>query len=220
MAGKRLLMRHADVYDAPGGKRVLYGNLPGFWLTQLGIRQAQATGDYIRDHCKLDMVVCSPLERTRQTAEIVLSRTGNNAKVVTEPGLRDIGVGPWEGRLMRDEWTEKRQVYWQRQLECAEDGLEHPEEMQQRALEVFHRHAEANPGANILYVSHGDIISFILQHFAGEPLEPLVHYHRGVNKASLFNVEVGPPHRVTKLFEPSEYGTVYPRPLPPDVLQP
>ena len=213
-------MRHADVYDAPGGNRVLYGNLPGFWMTHLGIRQAQATGDYIRDHCKLDRVICSPLERTRQTAEIVLSRTCCGSELVVEPGLRDIGVGPWEGRVSRDEWSEKRHEFWRRQLEGAEDGLEHPEEMQQRALEVFHRHDGADPDANILFVSHGDIISFILQHFADEPLEPLVHYHRGVNKASLFQVEIGPPHRIDKLFEPSEYGTVYPRPLPPGVLQP
>lgn len=213
-------MRHADVYDAPGGNRVLYGNLPGFWLTHLGIRQAQATGDFIREHCKLDLVVCSPLERTRQTAEIVLSRTCCGSGLVVDPGLRDIGVGPWEGRVSREEWSGKRHEFWRRQLECAEEGLEHPEEMQQRAVKAFHHHANANPEANILYVSHGDIISFILQHFAGEPLEPLVNYHRGVNKASLFSVEVGPLRRLAKLFEPSEYGTVYPRPLPPEVLHP
>ena len=40
--GMVLMMRHADVYDNPGTTRRLYGNLDGFWLSQLGVRQAGA----------------------------------------------------------------------------------------------------------------------------------------------------------------------------------
>ena len=110
------------------------------------------------------------------------------------------------------EWKEVSEQYWERQIEGALQGLEHPEEMQARAVAAFERHTAAYPDADMLFVSHGDIICFLLQHFAGEQLEPLVHYYRGVNKASLFSVDPGPPAQLGKLFEPIEYGTVYPRP--------
>lgn len=212
MARSILLMRHADVYDNPGGGRVLYGNLPGFWLTQLGIRQAEAAGDFLRHHLKLDVVVSSPLERTRQTAEIVMVRNQGDPEFIHDPELRDIGVNPWQGNVAREDWTENREKYWEQQVQQTYDGLERPDGMQARAVGAFERHTSEHPDANMLFVSHGDIICFLLQHFTGEPLEPLVHYARGVNKCSVFNVDPGPPAKVGKLFEPIEYGTVYPRP--------
>ena len=211
MSRKLLIMRHADVYDNPGGKRVLYGNLPGYWLTQLGIRQARAAGDFLKYHCKLDLVVSSPLERTRQTSEIVIVHNNGNPELLLDEELRDIGVRPWEGKVLREEWTANRGKHWQQQLNQSVKDLEHPQAMQDRALRAFSKHIEQHPSANILFVSHGDIICFLLQHFANEPLEPLVDYHRGVNKASVFGIDTGPPAVITKLYEPSEYGSVYPR---------
>lgn len=211
MSRNILVMRHADVYDNPGGKRVLYGNLPGYWLTQLGIRQARAAGDFLRDLCKLDIVVSSPLERTRQTSEIVIVRNNGNPELLLEEELRDIGVTPWEGEVLREDWTANRERHWQQQLDQSIEDLEHPKAMQERALRAFRKHVDQHQDANILFVSHGDIICFLLQHFANEPQEPLVNYHRGVNKASVFGIDSGPPAVITKLYEPTEYGTVYPR---------
>lgn len=214
MARKLLLMRHGDVYDNPGGERVLYGNLPGFWLSQLGIRQCLAAGEFLRNHCKIDMAVVSPLERTRQTAAIVIERNPADPSIVYEPLIRDIGVDPWQGQLPRKAWTDNRDEFWQMQTEQRLEGLEHPDQIRQRMVTAFEKHAAEHPDKTILFVSHGDPICFLLQHYRQEKLEPLIHYHLGVNKADIFQVDLEPVTKVAKLFEPLEYGTVYPRPEP------
>jgi broad specificity phosphatase PhoE len=58
------LLRHGEVHNPDG---VLYGRLPGFRLSDLGQRQAQAAADWLsrRD---ITHLVSSPLERARQTA--------------------------------------------------------------------------------------------------------------------------------------------------------
>jgi len=211
MPGKILVMRHADVYDSPRGERVLYGNADGYWLSHLGIRQAMASGHYIASQCELDYIAHSPLERTEQTARLVVDHNPANPRFEAVPDIRDIGVDPWAGNLLRTEWTDNRQKYWEMQMSGEVPGLEHPEEIQKRVVRAFNRIIEEHRDENILLVSHGDPICFLLQHLLHEPLEPLVNYHMGVNKAAVFQVQLEPEVAVRKLFEPREYGTVYPR---------
>ena len=58
------LLRHGEVYNPD---HVLYGRLPGFGLSELGIAQAALAASFLarRD---IGYVVSSPLERARQTA--------------------------------------------------------------------------------------------------------------------------------------------------------
>jgi broad specificity phosphatase PhoE len=59
------VLRHGEV-DNPTG--VLYGRLPGFRLSPLGVEMAQAAADSLRGH-DVTHLVSSPLERALQTAE-------------------------------------------------------------------------------------------------------------------------------------------------------
>ncbi len=212
--GRLMVMRHADVYDNPGGDRVLYGNSPGYWLSQLGVRQSFATGHFLKGYCDLDLVVHSPLERTEQTARIVIQQNESSPTMLPDHEIRDIGVDPWQNKLLRTEWSDNRESYWKKQLSQAEKGLEHPQDIQERMVKTFLHYAEENNGKNILLVSHGDPICFLLQHYLHEQLEPLINYHMGVNKAALFEIELQPEIAVRKLYEPREYGTVYPQERP------
>jgi broad specificity phosphatase PhoE len=58
------LLRHGEVYNPD---HVLYGRLPGFGLSELGIAQAALAASFLarRD---IGYLVASPLERARQTA--------------------------------------------------------------------------------------------------------------------------------------------------------
>jgi broad specificity phosphatase PhoE len=58
------LLRHAEVHNPDG---VLYGRMPGFGLSELGVRQALAAADYLAKR-PLGYLGCSPLERAQQTA--------------------------------------------------------------------------------------------------------------------------------------------------------
>ncbi len=66
------LLRHGEVHNP---QRVLYGRLPGFRLSQLGERQAQAAADWL-SRFDIGYLVSSPLERARQTAQPIAAATG------------------------------------------------------------------------------------------------------------------------------------------------
>ncbi|MGI8679090.1 MAG: histidine phosphatase family protein [Jatrophihabitans sp.] len=66
------LLRHGEVHNPAG---MLYGRLPGFQLSELGERQAQAAADWLarRD---IAYLASSPLERAQQTAAPLAAATG------------------------------------------------------------------------------------------------------------------------------------------------
>ncbi|HEU5267474.1 MAG TPA: histidine phosphatase family protein [Jatrophihabitans sp.] len=66
------LLRHGEVYNP---QRILYGRLPGYRLSELGQRQAEAAAAWLgaRD---IGYLASSPLERARQTAEPVAAAVG------------------------------------------------------------------------------------------------------------------------------------------------
>ncbi len=59
------MLRHGEVYNPT---KVLYGRLPGFRLSELGVQMAKASAEYLAGH-DVTYVVASPLERAQQTAE-------------------------------------------------------------------------------------------------------------------------------------------------------
>lgn len=75
VSGKRLhLVRHGEV-DNPGG--VLYGRLPGYPLSPLGHRMAEAAaGELAGQDRPVGMLIASPLERAQQSAQPVARAFG------------------------------------------------------------------------------------------------------------------------------------------------
>ncbi len=60
-------MRHGEVHN-PG--RVLYGRLPGFGLSSDGRRMARQAAEYVQTQERpVGHLVCSPLQRARESAE-------------------------------------------------------------------------------------------------------------------------------------------------------
>ncbi len=66
------LLRHGEVFNPEG---VLYGRLPGFYLSDLGQQMAVRAADALADH-DITHVVSSPMERAQQTAAPVAERHG------------------------------------------------------------------------------------------------------------------------------------------------
>lgn len=65
-------VRHGEVFN-PG--HVLYERLPGFHLSDRGRRMAEATARYLASNPQTTMasaVYCSPLDRTRETAQAIV----------------------------------------------------------------------------------------------------------------------------------------------------
>ncbi|HEY7174946.1 MAG TPA: histidine phosphatase family protein, partial [Micromonosporaceae bacterium] len=59
------VMRHGEVYNPD---KVLYGRLPGYRLSELGMQMAKAAAESLAGR-DVTYLVASPLERAQQTAE-------------------------------------------------------------------------------------------------------------------------------------------------------
>jgi broad specificity phosphatase PhoE len=59
------VLRHGEVFNPD---KVLYGRLPGYRLSELGVQMAKAAAAALAEH-DVTYVVASPLERAQQTAE-------------------------------------------------------------------------------------------------------------------------------------------------------
>lgn len=75
------LLRHGEVFNPEG---VLYGRLPGYYLSDLGKQMAVRAADALAGN-DLTLVVSSPMERAQQTATPVAERHG--LVIETDPNL-------------------------------------------------------------------------------------------------------------------------------------
>ena len=85
------LTRHGETKWNEEGRMQGWGDSP---LTELGIKQ----GEWLRDRMaetKIDVIYSSPSGRAYKTAEII--RGDRDIEIIKDEGLKEIGVGNWEG---------------------------------------------------------------------------------------------------------------------------
>ena len=90
-----LLLRHAESEWNAQGRWQGQADTP---LTERGRRHAAEAGPLL---AAFEMLVCSDLQRARQSAEIIATGAGIDV-IDVEPRLRERNAGPWQG-LTRDE---------------------------------------------------------------------------------------------------------------------
>lgn len=66
------LLRHGQVHNPDG---ILYGRLPGYSLSELGLQMAQVVAEHLQAH-DIVHIVSSPLDRAIQTAQPLADRHG------------------------------------------------------------------------------------------------------------------------------------------------
>ena len=75
------LLRHGEVFNPEG---VLYGRLPGYYLSDLGKQMAVRAADALAGH-DVSYIVSSPMERAQQTAAPVAEKHG--LSIAIDPDL-------------------------------------------------------------------------------------------------------------------------------------
>ena len=76
---------------------------------EFGLRQAEATGQYVATRWPLVAVYASPLRRTMQTAAAVAGAQGLSVQPLD--GLKDINFGAWQGRLAQELAQEQPEMF-------------------------------------------------------------------------------------------------------------
>ncbi len=179
---KVTVLRHAQ---SQGNIDQIYqGGLPGTDLTAEGKRQAERAATCFVSgplcHAEPSIIYCSPLARTKQTADIVAAKIG--AKVVTDERLREVSFGEYEGRhidfsdlaYMKTRREHKFQTGRPESIYHLA-GMETWEEVQGR-VETFLREILAkHRGEHIVIVTHADPLQNIRHFFTSEDPFKLSH---------------------------------------------
>jgi alpha-ribazole phosphatase len=112
------LVRHGEA-EVPPGIAIGHGDPP---LSVRGRRQIERLAKRLAAQ-PVQGVFSSDLHRARLTAERIA--VGHGLEVDVCPELREIDFGTWEGRVLRDLWTEKpdEAEAWERDLRCVPSGF-------------------------------------------------------------------------------------------------
>jgi broad specificity phosphatase PhoE len=180
-------MRHADVENP---HRVLYGYLPGFPLSALGRSQATAVGQSLRNS-GLRRIVHSPLDRTRETAELVNAQLPTPVPLIPEPALREAEIGRylqgvpyWQIPIRRPRWV------MHKLRRGSMTGDETIEQLGGRVQGVVQRLALEHPGEVSLCVSHADPIQAAWLLFEGRPQTEREMYRKSVQRAAMLELDL------------------------------
>ena len=146
------LVRHGEVHNP---RHVLPGRTPGFHLSTHGKDQAKKAGLYFKNR-KIDVIYTSPMERCRETADIIRRQIGASVPVYIHNGLTEIATtrdGDPLASLEKNKYNFFTPKY-------ASRGAESMSDIYARAAKTLREIQRKHPGKTCIAVTHGDIIIF------------------------------------------------------------
>src|SRR5437667_5285896 len=162
------LLRHGE-HGLLG--RVLAGRMPGVGMTERGRAEIAAQAERLAGD-KVAAIYASPLQRTRETAEIVAARLG--LPIEFRDDLIELDFGEWTGATFDAIRADPRWIAWSTQRSLATiPGGESMRQVQQRVVEALLDIADRHREEAVTVVSHGDVIRSVLVFALGMPLDVL-----------------------------------------------
>ncbi|MFT3958419.1 MAG: histidine phosphatase family protein [Desulfovibrio sp.] len=126
----------------------------------------------------LGAVICSDLDRCRETAAILLEALPHGRPPQhVEPGLREIDLGLWQGMTKAEierAWPGAYAARGQDMAHFCPPQGESFMQAQRRALAAVARWRRLYPGATLLMVSHAGILGSLLAHYMALPLRDVL----------------------------------------------
>jgi probable phosphoglycerate mutase len=177
------LVRHGVTPET--GKK-LTGWTPGVHLSETGVAQARAAGEYLADK-KIRAIYSSPIDRTRDTADEIAERL--SLPVTDDEQIGEIHFGSWTNRSLKQLATTK---LW-KTVQSYPSGARFPDgeslrEAQARSVGELERLRGAHPKKSLCVVSHADLIKLITAHYLGMHLDQFQRIH--IAPASITTIAV------------------------------
>jgi broad specificity phosphatase PhoE len=178
--------------------RIAAGRMPGVGLSPKGRAQVEAVAERLAPE-PIDALYSSPLQRTRETAEILSLRL--QLPVQLCEGVIELDFGDWTGMTFDMVRTDPRWEAWRDARAIARlPGGETMREVQNRAIDALLGLEAQYHGGSVVVVSHGDVIRAILLFALGMPLDLYARLEVGV--ASLTTIQLEPARlRVLRVNE-------------------
>ncbi|MDX3384457.1 bifunctional RNase H/acid phosphatase [Streptomyces niveiscabiei] len=168
-----VLLRHGETPLTPE-KRFSGSGGSDPSLSPVGREQAARVAEALARRGTIEVIVASPLARTRETAEAVAGRLGLD--VAVDDGLRETDFGAWEGLTFREvrERHPEDMAAWLGDPEARPTGGgESFAEVAERIAATRDRLTSAYAGRTVLVVSHVTPIKTLVRLALGAPPEAL-----------------------------------------------
>ena len=143
-------------------------------LTDLGLRQADRTAEYVAETYEIDAIYSSDLKRAMSTAIPLSEKIG--IPIIKEPRIKEIYGGLWENKLMPeiDELYHEDYRIYKTTIGLARcTGGESLVELQARALEGMKDIAEWHDGETVFVATHGGVLLALASAWMGLPPEKM-----------------------------------------------
>ena len=160
------LLRHGE-HGLLG--RVLAGRMPGVGLTERGRAEIAAVAERLAGE-PITAIYASPLQRTRESAEIVAARL--QLPIEFRDDVIELDFGEWTGATFDAIRADPRWEAWRTQRNIARiPGGESMREVQRRIVDALIDINGRHPHRTVVVVSHGDVIRSLVLFALGMPLQ-------------------------------------------------
>jgi broad specificity phosphatase PhoE len=166
------LVRHGRVHNP---EKIFYGRLPGFALSGEGLREARCAAQTLSRE-PLAAVYTSPLLRARQTASAIQA-CHQHLRIQTSTLLTEV-YSPYEGQPTNVVDALGGDVY-----SGTAPPYEQPQDIIRRVQKFVRRIRKHFAGRQVVAVTHGDVITFMLLWANDLPAKP--KYKRNLSVAGL-----------------------------------
>lgn len=161
------LIRHGETDWNVDGRYTGQSDIP---LNGHGRTQAQALAEKLQTFPP-EVIFSSDLQRARETAEVIA--TACQLPLYTDPRLREINQGVWEGMFFPDIKARFAHEFAARQanpLEVSAPGGETVGEVQKRVLTAVAEIGQTYHGRRVAIVAHGLVLALIKAYCSGYPI--------------------------------------------------
>lgn len=193
-----LLIRHAESVANAEGRMQGSGNDP---LTPRGESQARYLAEWLHRHKPgIDVILCSPLDRARRTAQIVGDVLG--LAIQPHPGLQEVSLG----RLENTDAATLSAVVEANDL--ASYDAELPLDFAQRVIAAIHDIVAEHAGKTIIIITHLGVVCNTMAHWLDNDIERAwALYGADMPNVGLRELEIGATSKLVdkqNLWKPEE----------------
>lgn len=152
-------------------------------LTENGIAQARELAEKAAAKGDIDIIICSPMKRARDTAAIVAERIHRD--IVIDERLIEWNYGSYEGRHRTAEGFPRAKAEFGCKMP---DGGESLLQLAHRVYSAIDDAREKYAGKNVLFVCHGGVCRVIETYFNDMTTDEFLHFFMGNCELREYNV--------------------------------
>ena len=195
-------VRHGETILTPERKFSGTGTLDPE-LMQEGLDQAELVA---KECAKLgaEVLISSPLKRTRQTAEAIARTTGLD--IIFDEAWYELSFGTWDGKAIEEVREQEPDEYqaWLNSSSYAPPGGESYDEASIRIEEALEKLVAEYPGKKIIVVTHNGVIKTAAKIAVGAPSDAV--FHMDATPCSISSVSIWPSDGLRALRSFNERG--------------